>query len=319
MPSNLHVWMQKLIKTIKHKLFLPIAGASIGVIAVCVCVWLYVAIAVSSPLKQQATLWIEPGSIGIRIAYLLERDNIIANDKMFLFALKASGKANQLHAGEYQFEAGASIWDVIQQISEGKAHIRQITVIEGHTVKRTLMQIAENPYLAGDISLKPKEGSLLPQTYSYHRGMQRDALISHMQQAMQDVLDELWAQRDKKISLKNKAEAIILASLVERETGIDAEREHIAAVFYNRLRNGWALQTDPTIIYWESKKLGFMDRPIRRSDLRRKQPFNTYLNTGLPPTAIANPGEAAIRAVLNPICYERFLLCCRWHGRSCVF
>ncbi|MCH9845462.1 MAG: endolytic transglycosylase MltG [Alphaproteobacteria bacterium] len=260
---------------------------------------LFWAISVHSILKQDADVIIDVGSSGIKIANHLQNNNVIANRHLFRIALMLSD--GQLQAGEYRLNAGNSIWQIIQKMRDGEVLLRQFTLVEGHTVKRALQLLNDNQYLTGKITLTPQEGSLLPQTYLYHRGLPRNQMIRVMAKAMDEKLDELWQQRDPKITLKNQQEVIILASLVERETGIASERKHIAAVFYNRLRNDWPLQTDPTLIYWESDRLGFMNRPIRRSDLRRRHKFNTYLYRGLPPTAIANPGEEAIRAVLNPI------------------
>ncbi len=289
--------IQFFISLFRRKLF----WAGIFGSALAVLLFLCVAIFIHSPVKQPFDFFVDSGTTGLRIGYRLENQKVISGQRIFRIALFISGKTNHLQAGEYQFDTGTTIWNIIQKIASGQVSLRQLTMVEGHTIKMVLQQITDNPYLQGKITLKPKEGSLLPQTYSYYRGMMRDELIRHMQQSMQVLLDELWAQRDKNILLKNKEEAIILASLVERETGISSERQHIASVFYNRLRNGWPLQTDPTIIYWESDRLGVLNRPIRRSDLRRKHAFNTYLNVNLPPTAIANPGEASIHAVLNPI------------------
>ncbi len=242
---------------------------------------------------------IDAGSSGVEIASHLQNNHAIINRHLFRIALMLDD--GHLQAGEYRFDAGDSIWQIIQKMREGKVWVRQFTLVEGYTVKRVLQLLNDNDALTGEITLMPQEGSLLPQTYRYHRGMARNHLIRIMAEAMDKKLEELWQQRDPDIMLKNKTEVLILASLVERETGIPSERKHIAAVFYNRLRNKWPLQTDPTLIYWESDRLGFLDRPILRSDLRRRHKFNTYLHRGLPPTAIANPGEASIHAVLNPI------------------
>ncbi len=260
---------------------------------------LFWAISVHSILKQDTNVMVDIGSSGIKIASHLQNNHVINNRHLFRIALMLTD--GELQAGEYRLDAGNSIWQIIQKMRAGKVLLRQFTLVEGHTVKRALQLLNDNQYLTGEITLMPEEGSLLPQTYLYHRGLPRNQMIRVMANAMEKKLDELWQQRDPKVTLKNKTEAIILASLVERETGIASERKHIAAVFYNRLRNDWPLQTDPTLIYWESDRLGFMNRPIRRSDLRRRHEFNTYLYRGLPPTAIANPGEASIRAVLNPI------------------
>ncbi|MCH9853027.1 MAG: endolytic transglycosylase MltG [Alphaproteobacteria bacterium] len=287
----------KIIK-FSHHYRLNVIGIS-GALLLLLSSALFWAISAQSILKQDYNMIVDAGSSGIKIASHLQNNDVITNRHLFRIALMLSD--GHLQAGEYRLDAGDTIWQIVRKMQSGKVLMRQFTLVEGHTVKRVLQLINDNEYLTGEITLVPQEGSLLPQTYLYHRGMARNQLISMMAEAMDEKLDILWQQRDPKITIKNKEEALILASLVERETGIPSERKHIAAVFYNRLRNGWPLQTDPTLIYWESDKLGFMNRPIRRSDLRRRHEFNTYVYGGLPPTAIANPGEASIRAVLNPI------------------
>jgi UPF0755 protein len=149
------------------------------------------------------------------------------------------------------------------------------------------------------VTLAPAEGSLLPETYSYSRGEARDEIITRMQAAHRAALDELWAGRAKDLPFATPEEAVILASIVEKETGLADERPRVAAVFVNRLRRGMRLQSDPTVIYGVSggEPLG---RGLRASELRGETPYNTYVIRGLPPTPIANPGKAALAAVLNP-------------------
>jgi UPF0755 protein len=153
--------------------------------------------------------------------------------------------------------------------------------------------------LAGDVAL-PREGSLLPETYNVARGMMRTALVAKMMADQTRAIDALWPTRQKNLPFKTKKEALILASIVERETGVSSERPQVAAVFVNRLKKRMRLQSDPTIIYGLVGGKGALGRPIRRSEIRRKTAYNTYRINGLPPTPIANPGRASIAAVLNP-------------------
>ncbi len=259
-----------------------------------------------TPLENEKNIVIASGSSGAKIALQLTQENVIENPLIFRIMIKFMGKAGQLHAGEYQFSAHISMYSVLQKLIHGKVLLRRITLVEGNTVQQIINLLNENPYLSGKISKIPIEGELLPQTYDFTFGTKREALLLRMQQAMDEKLHALWQARDPNLLLETPQQALILASIVERETGINAERERVASVFYNRLRNGWPLQTDPTLIYWESKKLGVLGRSLRRSDLQRHHPYNTYKNLGLPPTPIANPGEKAIYATLHPLQSQDF-------------
>jgi UPF0755 protein len=181
----------------------------------------------------------------------------------------------------------------------GKSILHKLTAPEGKTTKQILALVAAHEVLVGDITMAPAEGALLPETYSFTRGETRDELIADMMRARDAVLDELWEKRANDLPIMTKDEAIILASIVEKETGVASERPLIAAVFVNRLRRGMRLQSDPTIIYGLTggEPLG---RGLRKSELERETPYNTYLISGLPPTPIANPGRASIEAVLDP-------------------
>jgi UPF0755 protein len=153
--------------------------------------------------------------------------------------------------------------------------------------------------LQGEVAI-PAEGSLLPETYKVPRSMSRAKLVAQMSRAQKSVIDELWPKRQAGLPIKSQQEAIILASIVERETAMAEERPLVAAVFVNRLKKRMRLQSDPTIIYGLVGGQGKLGRPIRRSEIRRHTPYNTYRIKALPPTPIANPGRAAIAAVLNP-------------------
>ena len=166
-------------------------------------------------------------------------------------------------------------------------------------VREVLTLLKEEPLLEGEVSGDIPEGSLLPQTYHFTYGDQRSTLIDRMRSGMTQTMGELWDKRKPGLPFETQQQALTLASIVEKETGIDSERPRVAAVFINRLRKGMRLQTDPTVAYG-LEKTGAASHTLTLADLRTPTPYNTYLIDGLPPTPIANPGRAAIEAVLNP-------------------
>ncbi len=184
--------------------------------------------------------------------------------------------------------------------SKGKSIDHKVTLPEGLTSQQIVERISANPDLKGDITEIPPEGTLLPDTYRFQIGDSRIDIIERMQVAHQKFLAKMWAERDPDIVVKTPEEAVILASIVEKETGRADERPRIAAVFENRLRKNMRLQSDPTIIYGLVGGKGVLDHPIQQDELERDTPYNTYKINGLPPTPIANPGRAAIEAVLKP-------------------
>ncbi len=251
------------------------------------------------PLSEEAVVMLKPGSSVVAIAELLEREGAVRNADLFHAAARARRVQTQMKAGEYAIPAGASVMEIIDLLVEGRSILHYFTAPEGRTTAQILRLLEEHPVLVGDISLMPGEGELLPETYALTRGETRDAMIRRMAQAQKDVLDELWTGRALELPFGTRDEALILASIVEKETGVAEERPRIAAVFVNRLKRGMRLESDPTIIYGltQGEPLG---RGLRVSELRKETPYNTYVIRGLPPTPIANPGRDAIAAVLNP-------------------
>lgn len=233
------------------------------------------------------------------IAAKLEKENLIAKADLFKLMIKIQGGETGLKAGEYEIPTAASMQDIFKTLTDGKAILYPFTAPEGLTSAQIMRAMAQIPTLVDDGPLTPKEGTLLPETYLTPRGMTRSALIKKMQTAQTELIDRVWEYRDKDLPIKTKAEAIILASVVEKETGITSERDKVAGVFINRLRRGMRLESDPTIIYGVSggEPLG---RGIRRSEIDRKTDWNTYQIDGLPKTPICNPGKDAILAVLQP-------------------
>ncbi|MCH9781066.1 MAG: endolytic transglycosylase MltG [Alphaproteobacteria bacterium] len=203
-------------------------------------------------------------------------------------------------AGEFLIPAEASLVEVVELLESGDVVVRRFTIPEGLTHRQIDLLLQDVPGLTGEVTEWPEEGWLYPATYHFHLGDTRQAVIDRMNAKMIEVVDKIWEEHPRLDVLENKEALVTLASVVERETGVDEERSLVASVFHNRLNIKMALQSDPTIIYWESEKLGVIDHPLKRSQMRRQQPYNSYINRGLPPTAIANPGLDALLATLNP-------------------
>jgi peptidoglycan lytic transglycosylase G len=235
------------------------------------------------------------------IARNLKEAGIISDDKVFLAAAYITGSYRRMKAGEYLFQKNASMADVMSLIISGKELVYKVTVPEGWTTAQVIDRVSAHESLVGEIGDLPPEGAILPETYIFRRGMTRDGLIRQMRSAQEKLFDEIWAGRAPGLPFKTKEEALILASIVEKETSVPAERPQVAAVFINRLRAGMRLQSDPTIIYGITQGKTKLERPILRSDIDAATPYNTYRIAGLPPTPIANPGRESIAAVLNPI------------------
>lgn len=250
------------------------------------------------PSAQPVTLVVAKGS-GLRaIAEQLAAAGVI--DHPLLFAAAAKLERQPLKAGEYLFPAGISARAAVALLQSGATVVRRLTVPEGYTALQIMELMHRTAGLSGDVATPPPEGSLLPETYHFSFGDSRQELLQRMQQAMRDTLDALWEQRAPNLPLGSKADAVVLASIVERETAVPEERPRVAAVFLNRLRRGMKLQSDPTVIYGLSRGAGVLDRPLSKADLASVHPYNTYVIDGLPPAPIANPGQASLAAVLKP-------------------
>lgn len=251
------------------------------------------------PLAAPITVVVAPGSGLAAIAHQLAAAGVIAAPWMFEVEARYTKQARALKPGEYRFDAGISLDEALRKIVRHDVVIRFVTVPEGLATPEVLNVIAEAEGLEGDMPSLATEGDLLPETYRYEWGDQRAAMIARMRAARISVLAELWAARDPNVQLASPEEALVLASIVEKETGIAAERPHVAAVFLNRLKHGMKLQSDPTVIFGLGQE--GQGRELTRADLDRPTPFNTYVITGLPPSPICNPGKASIAAVLHPI------------------
>jgi UPF0755 protein len=252
-------------------------------------------------LKEDKLVYIERGSSFHEVTRNLEKDGIIKFSEVFYYLSKIyKGDALIIKSGEYLFQNGEVPSQVLKKMIDGDVYYRQITFAEGLTNNTILKMIQDTPELVGDIQQNIPEGTLLPDTYKYSKGDTKESLIHRMQEAMNKVLDENWAIRDLNSPLKTKEEALTLASIVEKETGLPEERSKVASVFVNRLRVGMKIQSDPTVVYSFTMGNKELERPIRVSDLKRQSPYNTYYIQGLPPAPIANPGKESIKATLNP-------------------
>jgi UPF0755 protein len=255
------------------------------------------------PLAQDKVVNIPPGSTSQQIADVLEREGVVDSGALTMLGISGVRRIFDIEpkAGEYAFTAGASLLEVLRQIKRGKLVTYKVTIPEGFTSWQVVERLKATEELAGEITDPPVEGELLPDTYVFSRGRTRQSIIDQMRAAQKRLLGRLWQDRKQDLPFSTPQEAIILASIVEKETGQAEERAQVAGVFINRLRRGMRLQSDPTIIYGITRGQGKLDRPIYRSDIREKTDYNTYQIDGLPPTPIANPGRAAIEAVLNPM------------------
>lgn len=249
--------------------------------------------------EGETTLVVLESGKGVgRIAEVLEESGVVGSATAFALAARLSGAGSDLKAGEYEFASRASLASVLGQVRDGRVVRRSVTIPEGWTSAMAVDALNALSALEGAVA-EPPEGSLLPDTYAYRRGETRQAVIERMQAAHDKLLADLWAERQPGLPLATPEEAVVLASIVEKETGVASERPRVAAVFTNRLRAGMPLQSDPTVIYGVSKGRP-LGRGILASELARETPWNTYRRMGLPPTPIANPGREALAAVLNP-------------------
>lgn len=253
----------------------------------------------AAPGGESRVVLLEPGSSLNGISRELADEGVISDPLYFKAAAILDNGAGALKAGEYEFESGASVREVYEKIRNGQVVQHPLTIPEGLPSVLVAKLVNEAEVLTGDPVEPPAEGSILPETYMLRRGMARAGLIDRMQAAQDALMEELWPQRDPDLPFETQEEALILASIVEKETGLPEERPEVAGVFINRLREGMRLESDPTIIYGvtRGRRLG---RRILQSEIDAVTDWNTYQIDGLPETPIANPGADAIRAVLNP-------------------
>jgi peptidoglycan lytic transglycosylase G len=252
------------------------------------------------PLAADKIVNIPHGS-GIRdIADVLQREGVIDQPWVFVGGVLVLKAREDLKAGEYQFAAHASLRDVVATIVDGKVISHQISLPEGLTSEQIVARLLQDDILTGNIKEIPREGSLLPDTYNFTRGISREQIIQRMQAAQQRLVKEVWDRHSPDLPLKTPDQLVVLASLVEKETAKPDERTRVAAVFVNRLKQRMRLQSDPTIIYGLVGGKGTLGRPIMKSEIDQPTPYNTYQIDGLPPGPICNPGRASLEAAANP-------------------
>ena len=283
----------------------PLTGLAVLVglaVVLVIAGWLYVhgKLDTPGPARYERTVVLPQGASAFDIADLLEDAGVIDDPLLFVAGLWIEDKQHSLKAGEYMFEALVTPRGVMEKLVAGETVLHRLTVKEGMTSAEVVALLNDEPWLVGEILKVPAEGSLLPETYHYDLGDGRARLIERMQHAMARVVNELWQARDPAVGLKDASEAVVLASIVEKETGVAEERPLIAGVFLNRLRQGMRLQADVTVIYAVTGGERPLGRSLSRADLWVESPYNTYRSGGLPPGPIANPGRAALAAVMQP-------------------
>lgn len=253
------------------------------------------------PLPADLTLIIPKGAGLSGIADILAANGVIARSDLFMLGLFVEGGSRNLRAGEYAFRRQISMAETVDLLRLGRVVQHRITIPEGWTVAEVIEHLRALDFLDGDGPTGlPTEGSIRPDTYFVERGADRNQLVQRMVMAQTATLGTLMATFPKNPLLPDAHSIVVLASIVERETSIEAERPRVARVFLNRLQSKMRLQSDPTVIYGLSGQRSSLDRMLTREDLRQPSPWNTYVIDALPASAICNPGPASIQAVLAP-------------------
>ena len=266
------------------------------------------------PLWQGATaleLEVEPGTSPRTVARDVAAAGASVQPDLLYLWFRVSGQDRRIKAGNYEIPAGTTPQSLLQKLVQGEEALKAITFVEGWTFRQMRQAMARDPYLRQDSAAlsdaalmeqlgRPgvaPEGRFFPDTYTYAKGASDMAVLRRALHAMDRRLETAWAQRSADTPLKTPDEALILASIVEKETGRASDRAEIAGVFTNRLRIGMLLQTDPTVIYGMGAQF---DGNLRRRDLQTDTPWNTYTRAGLPPTPSAMPGKASLMAAVQP-------------------
>jgi len=251
------------------------------------------------PAVDTQYLYIKPGSGLAQVARAASLAGLVHEPWHLSLGARALGFGRSIKAGEYEIKPATSVRELLTILQEGKTYLRRISVAEG--VSSLELEQVLNSSFGLDMThfSLPAEGSVLPETYFYSRGESANAVVARMKAAMTVTLAAAWTTRVKGLPLKNDYQAVVLASIVEKETAVSYERAQVAAVFLNRLKRGMRLQSDPSVIYGITAGLS-LGRPLSKGDLNTETAFNTYRIDGLPPTPISNPGKASIEAVLNP-------------------
>lgn len=286
--------------------FLTFLAVSLAAVAVLVLAFEH-EVNKAGPLMEAKTVTIRDREGAQEIANRLQSEGVVNSSHVFVAHYLMRSALSQgekqrfvLKSGEYQFEKGASVREVADAIGKGRSVTFNITIPEGLTSWQIVERLKADQNLTGEVLRVPAEGSLMPDTYRVPKGMARTAVLELMQAEHRKFIERVWSQRAEGLPVRTPEEAIILASIVEKETGRRDERERVAAVFVNRLRKNMRLQSDPTILYGLAGGQVQWGKPITRSDINSRTPHNTYVIAALPPTPICNPGRATIQATLKP-------------------
>ena len=253
------------------------------------------------PLPEKRTIVLARGSGAVDIARALGAEGVLAHPWLFLLGAEVTSEVHRLKAGEYEFEAAISPEGVAELLASGKTVRHRLTIPEGLTSAEIIAIVNAVPELDGSPEAPRPEGTLMPETYFFSLGDKRAGMVERMHRGFAKALAEQWAERGSDLPFAKPEDAVVLASIIEKETGREEERPHVAGVYINRLRQGMRLQADPTVIYAITHGRGPLDRTLAHDDLSVDSPYNTYAVKGLPPTPIANPGLASLRAVLHPL------------------
>jgi UPF0755 protein len=251
------------------------------------------------PLEQAKTVVVPRGAGRDRMAEIFVKEGVVAKPLAFKIAYLIDSTPRSIKAGEYEVPPHVSVTGLLEILQSGKTVQRRLTVPEGLSTAEIVELVRNAEALDGEISIPVSEGELLPETYFYSRGDTRNQVLERMREAMTKAVDEAWRGRANNLPLASKRDLVVLASMVEKETGQAAERARVAAVFVNRIRARMPMESDPTVIYGIAggRPLG---RELSRADLQRPTPYNTYARPGLPAGPIANPGRAALMAAARP-------------------
>ncbi|GLK80001.1 endolytic transglycosylase MltG [Methylopila turkensis] len=252
------------------------------------------------PLAAETTVMV-PRNQGVSdIAASLAAAGVIDHPKLFEAGVRLYRANDRLRFGEYAFPARVSMREAMEILTSGRSIEHAITIPEGLTSLQIVDRLRDIDLLTGDVKEIPPEGALLPETYRVMRGTSREQVLARMRQSQKAALEEVWRGRDPSVPVKTPDDLLVLASLIEKETGVAAERTRVAAVFVNRLRKGMRLQSDPTIVYGLVGGRGTLGRSLTRTDIQSRTPYNTYVINGLPAGPIANPGRASLEAAARP-------------------
>lgn len=252
------------------------------------------------PLSDSVVVNIAKGASVQQSAEILHELGVIDSPLLLRLVLKYQGNEGKLKAGEYLFEPHISMMNVIAKLVRGDVVYHKITIPEGYTVGQVLYLLNNDEALSGEFEVIPEEGAFLPETYIFQRNESRDVIVQKAAASMQKKLQEVWDNRAENLPYKDMGELLVMASIIEKETGVDEERAKVSSVFVNRLRQGMRLQTDPTVIYALTEGKSELGRALTRKDLEIDSPYNTYKYAGLPPTPICNPGAASLYAAAHP-------------------